>query len=47
MTCATCHDVHNKDNAVNTLGGFNYFVYSNQAGSSLCLTCHAKGSENP
>ena len=47
MTCATCHDVHNKDNAINTIGGFNYFVYSNQAGSSLCLTCHAKGSENP
>ena len=48
MTCATCHDVHNKDNADNTGGGasLNYLVYSDQAGSSLCLTCHVKGDEN-
>lgn len=44
MTCATCHDVHNKDNVTNT-GGRNYFVYGPQQGSQLCLTCHAKGSE--
>lgn len=43
MTCATCHDVHNKDNANNTVGGMNYFVYSDQKDSSLCLTCHNKG----
>jgi Zn-finger protein len=47
MTCATCHDVHNKDNANNTKGGLNYFVYADQDGSKLCLTCHAKGSESP
>ncbi|MDD2852686.1 MAG: cytochrome c3 family protein [Desulfuromonadaceae bacterium] len=53
MTCASCHDVHNKDNAVNvdytgpegthtdTLK-LNYFVYAPQAGSQLCLSCHNK-----
>jgi hypothetical protein len=45
MTCATCHDVHNKDNANNALGGLNYFVYGPQEGSSLCLTCHDKGED--
>jgi hypothetical protein len=44
MTCATCHDVHNKDNVANQ-GGANYFVYAPQEGSQLCLTCHVKGSE--
>jgi hypothetical protein len=45
MTCATCHDVHNKDNATNTIGsGFNYFVYAPQDNSALCLTCHDKGN---
>lgn len=44
MTCATCHDVHNKDNASNTLApGKNYLVYAPQDGSALCLTCHDKG----
>lgn len=44
MTCATCHDVHNKTNAVNaaSLDGLtrNWLVRSPQAGSQLCLTCH-------
>ena len=44
MTCATCHDVHNKDNATNVTGGLNYFVYAPQDNSSLCLTCHDKGN---
>ena len=44
MTCATCHDVHNKDNATNTkASGKNYLVYAPQDGSALCLTCHNKG----
>ncbi len=44
MTCATCHDVHNKDNAVNVAASTrNYFVYAPQDGSQLCLTCHDKG----
>jgi len=49
MTCATCHDVHNKDNVVNTLPAGsplaqpkNYLVYADQNGSQLCLTCHNK-----
>ncbi|WP_225911685.1 cytochrome c3 family protein [Desulfuromonas versatilis] len=45
MTCATCHDVHNKDNANNTAApGRNYFVYAPQDNSALCLTCHNKGN---
>ena len=44
MTCATCHDVHNKDNANNPTGGMNYFVYAPQDSSALCLTCHDKGN---
>ena len=52
MTCATCHDVHNKDNvpndAANGLAGhtdsqnLNYFVFAPQSGSALCLSCHNK-----
>jgi opacity protein-like surface antigen len=43
MTCATCHDVHNKDNVVNTGATVkNYLVYADQNGSQLCLTCHKK-----
>ena len=52
MTCATCHDVHNKDNVANTgatgVAGhtdavnLNYFVFSPQSGSQLCLSCHDK-----
>lgn len=45
MTCATCHDVHNSNNAAHSLATKNYFVYSPQEGSDLCLTCHAKGAE--
>ena len=53
MTCATCHDVHNKDNVASKTGsaidnsggtatGFNYFVYAPQQRSQLCTTCHDK-----
>jgi Zn-finger protein len=43
MTCATCHDVHNKDNAVNTVNAnVNYFLLGDQNGSAFCLTCHNK-----
>ena len=43
MTCATCHDVHNKDNVVNTGTVVrNYLVYADQNGSDLCLSCHDK-----
>lgn len=36
MTCASCHDVHNKDNVEN------YFLYNDQEKSAICLTCHDK-----
>ena len=53
MTCATCHDVHNKDNVVNVINagvdaehtdtiGRNYLVFARQSGSELCLSCHNK-----
>jgi hypothetical protein len=54
MTCATCHDVHNKDNVENNAANgiadgnhtdtvnLNYFVYAPQSGSQLCLSCHNK-----
>lgn len=52
MTCATCHDVHNKDNVANSAANevaghtdsvnLNYFVYAPQSGSQLCLSCHDK-----
>lgn len=44
MTCATCHDVHNKNNVVNSGGAanVNYFVYGDENRSLLCLSCHMK-----
>ncbi|PLX91184.1 MAG: hypothetical protein C0619_07860 [Desulfuromonas sp.] len=48
MTCATCHDVHNTQNATHDIATTpNYFVYAKQDGSSLCLTCHDKGDTTP
>jgi hypothetical protein len=42
MTCATCHDVHNKMNADDPAQLVNYLVLAPQADSALCLTCHIK-----
>lgn len=42
ITCATCHDMHNKHNVSDENFTYNYFVYSRQAKSSLCLSCHDK-----
>lgn len=36
MTCASCHDVHNKDN-VDTA-----FLYEKQENSQFCVMCHDK-----
>ena len=41
MTCATCHDVHNKKNS-DLPSHPNYLVLAPQADSALCLTCHIK-----
>lgn len=41
MTCATCHDVHNKKN-IQGAETMNYLVLAPQADSALCLTCHIK-----
>jgi len=52
MTCATCHEVHNKENAVqdnfNGNNGSvstqapNYFLYAKESNSLICLSCHVK-----
>lgn len=36
MTCASCHDVHNKENPES------YLLINVQAESTICLTCHNK-----
>ena len=41
MTCATCHDVHNKKNK-DKAGVTNYLLLASNEGSSLCLSCHIK-----
>jgi hypothetical protein len=52
MTCASCHEVHNKENAIQTaytgIEGSdsskapNYFLYAKQQDSLICLSCHVK-----
>jgi hypothetical protein len=48
LTCASCHDVHNTNNARNNVilnnGATepNYFVWAGEANSALCLSCHVK-----
>lgn len=47
MTCATCHEVHNTNNVASTAGihsGIvpNYFLWSPEQGSAICLSCHIK-----
>ncbi|WP_408967406.1 cytochrome c3 family protein [Oryzomonas sp.] len=48
MTCASCHDVHNTNNAKNDPSisnpNFtpNYFVWAKETNSALCLSCHVK-----
>jgi cytochrome c5 len=47
MTCATCHEVHNKENAAQapaTDGSArpNYFIYAPEQYSLICLSCHVK-----
>jgi len=48
LTCASCHDVHNTNNAVNAASisnpSFtpNYFVWAPETNSALCLSCHVK-----
>ncbi|UFS70463.1 cytochrome c3 family protein [Geomonas sp. RF6] len=41
MTCATCHDVHNKKNK-DKAGSTNYLLLATNEGSALCLSCHIK-----
>jgi cytochrome c553 len=47
LTCASCHDVHNTNNAKNpTVNNGatppNYFVWAPENASALCLSCHVK-----
>ncbi len=42
MTCATCHEVHNKDNVADAANTYNYFLYAQQKDSAICTSCHDK-----
>ncbi len=46
MTCASCHEVHNKENVIQAIGtnGItpNYFLYGAEDQSLICLSCHIK-----
>jgi cytochrome c553 len=47
MTCATCHEVHNKENAIQAVATDgsptpNYFLYAKLQNSLICLSCHVK-----
>jgi hypothetical protein len=52
MTCATCHEVHNKNNVQQELftgvNGSdvtkrpNFFLYAQEKDSAICLSCHVK-----
>jgi hypothetical protein len=48
VTCASCHDVHNSVNAapaaatVAAGNSYNYFLYAQEEGSAICLSCHVK-----
>jgi cytochrome c553 len=46
VTCASCHEVHNKDNAIVTpaLSGArpNYFLWADEKDSLNCISCHIK-----
>ena len=43
MTCASCHEVHNTNNATPDAGhNYNYFLWAKEEGSAICLSCHVK-----
>ena len=44
MTCASCHEVHNKDNVAPSVGpaGANYLLWADEKASLICLSCHVK-----
>jgi len=42
MTCATCHEVYNKDNVADAKQSYNYFIYAPERNSDICLSCHDK-----
>jgi len=46
MTCASCHEVHNKENVIQEIGTNgvtpNYFLYGLEKDSLICLSCHIK-----
>lgn len=44
FTCASCHEVHNTNNARPTTSpnAYNYFLWAPEEGSAICLSCHVK-----
>ncbi len=44
FTCASCHEVHNTNNAKPLTAGinYNYFLWAPEENSAICLSCHVK-----
>ncbi|HXE98631.1 MAG TPA: hypothetical protein VN642_19670 [Dongiaceae bacterium] len=43
VTCSSCHDVHNCNNAKPDPGhNYNYLLWAKEEQSLICLTCHIK-----
>ena len=44
FTCASCHEVHNTQNAkpLNPANNYNYFLWAPEENSIICLSCHVK-----
>ncbi len=46
VTCCSCHEVHNRENAIQDLGNNgvtpNFLLYAKEKDSLLCLSCHIK-----
>jgi len=43
VTCASCHDVHNKDNVGPDPGhNYNFLLWAKEENSLICLSCHQK-----
>lgn len=43
VTCASCHDVHNCDNAIPDPGNnYNYLIWAKEEHSLICISCHLR-----
>ncbi|WP_223923278.1 hypothetical protein [Geobacter sp. AOG2] len=43
VTCSSCHDVHNCNNATPDPGNsYNYFLWAKEERSLICISCHLR-----